>query len=105
MTPHHKLVSYCIIGIVIFAASIVIFVVRRDAPGWARASFLGLGMLALSYGVLGWTLEHYRTSLAYPARASLDHYRALVAGVAIGVLVVLAISGQFKRSVKRRNGA
>ena len=104
MTPPTKLIAYSIIGIVGFVASIVIFVVRREAPVWTRISFLGLGILALGYGLLGWTLEHYRTTLAYPARVSLDHYRTLIAGVFVGVIAVLAIGGQFKRSVKPRNG-
>ena len=75
----------------------------RRLPAWARCSFLAFDLLALGYGARGYALEHHRTSLGYVGRAGLDHYRTLIAGVAVAVFGVLAASGQFQLLLKSRN--
>ena len=101
MSHDVKAVAYVSVGILGFFG-LVLFVVARQSPLWARCSFLGFGILVVAYGTLGYLLEHYRATLAYPARAYLDHYRTLLGGVAIGVLATLAISGQIKQLMKHR---
>jgi hypothetical protein len=101
MSHDVKAVAYVLVAI-LGLFGFVLFVVARRSPLWARCSFLGFGILVVAYGTLGYLLEHYRATLAYPARAYLDHYRTLVAGIAIGVFVVLLISGQIKIAMKRR---
>ena len=103
MTPHTKLLAYCITGAVGFVFGIVVFFARRQSPVWARYSFLTFGLLALSYGVLGYILERYRASLSFHSRVFLDHYITLVAGIEIGVFAVLIVSGQLKLLLKSRN--
>ena len=98
-----KLVAYSLIGIVGFVFGLVIFATGRHLPLWARYSFIFFGCLALGYGMLGYILEHNRASLSYSARATLDHYRTLLAGVSIGVAVMLGISGQLKRLLRRHD--
>ncbi len=98
-----KLIAYSSVGVVGFIFGIVCFVSGRHLPMWARYSFLFFACLALGYGMLGYVLEHNRASLPYSARATLDHYRTLLAGVAIGVFVTLGISGQFRLPVKPRD--
>ena len=99
-----KALVYGIIGILGFLCFVIMFFVRRQSPPWARYSFAALALLALCYGALGYTLEHDRASSSYRSRATLDHYRTLVAGVGIGVFAVLIASGQVKLTVKRHNG-
>jgi hypothetical protein len=96
MTPQAKALVYAIVGTLGFVCFLVVLVARRHSPAWARYSFVALALLALCYGTLGYVLEHYRASLPYQSRATLDHYRTLAAGVAIGIFAVLAASGQFK---------
>src|SRR5438477_12004694 len=101
MSHDVKAVAYLSVGILgLFV--LVLFVVARESPLWARCTFLGFGILVVAYGTLGYLLEHYRATLAYPARAYLDHYRTLLGGIAIGVLATLAISGQIKQVMKYR---
>jgi hypothetical protein len=97
-----KLTFYMIIGAVGLLFGPVAFIAGRRSPLWARCGFLLFGLLCLCYGSLGYFLEYYRASLGYTSRATLDHYRTLVSGMAIGVLVVLLISGQVKRAMKTR---
>jgi len=97
-----KALAYGSVGIVGLVFGVVLFVAARQSPLWARCSFLGLGILAVAYGTLGYFLEHYRAVLAYSARAYLDHYRTLLGGVAIGILATLAVSGQIKQLVRYR---
>ena len=102
--PHDiKALAYVSVGILGFAFGVTVFVAARQSPFWARCSFLGFGILALAYGALGYFLEHYRATLAYSPRAHLDHYRTLLAGVAIGVFATLAISGQIKLLMRHRD--
>ena len=98
-----KLLAYSVIGIVGFIFGIVAYVSGRHLPQWVRYSFLLFACVALGYGTLGYLLEHNRASLPYSARATLDHYRTLLAGMAIGVAVTLGISGQVKLSVRPRD--
>ena len=101
MSHDVKAVAYLSVGILgLFV--LVLFVVARESPLWARCTFLGFGILVVAYGTLGYLLEHYRATLADPARAYLDHYRTLLGGVAIGVLATLAISSQIKQLMKHR---
>src|SRR6266566_5760666 len=101
--PHDvKALAYVSVGILGLVFGVVLFVAARQSPFWARCSFLGFGILTMGYGTLGYLLEHYRATLAYSARAHLDHYRTLLGGVAIGVLAALAISGQIKQLMKHR---
>jgi len=101
MSHDVKALAYVLVGILgLFGP--VVFVVARRSPLWARCSFLGFGILVVAYGTLGYLLEHHRATLAYPARAYLDHYRTLLGGVAMGVVATLAISGQIKQLMKHR---
>src|SRR5207253_6719169 len=101
--PHDvKAFAYVSVGILGLVFGVVLFVVARQSPLWARCSFLGSGILVIAYGALGYLLEHHRATLAYPARAYLDHYRTLLGGIAIGVVATLAISGQIKQLIKHR---
>jgi hypothetical protein len=95
-----KLTVYILIGAAALLFGLVASIAARRCPLWARFAFLLFGGLGSGYGWLGYFLEHSRASLEYSARASLDHYRTLVAGIAIGVFVVLLISGQFKLAMK-----
>src|SRR6266576_2063930 len=100
-----KLTVYILIGAAGFFFGLIVFIAARRCPLWARFAFLLFGVLGLGYGSLGCFLEHYRPSLEYSSRAYLDHYRTLVAGIAIGVFVVLLISGQMKLAMKPRRGS
>jgi len=91
---------YLLIAIVGLLFGLGACVTARRSPVWARASFLLFGALASSCGTLGYFLEHYRSALQYSTRQYLDHYRTLLGGIAIGVFVVLAISGQMKPDTK-----
>jgi H+/Cl- antiporter ClcA len=97
-----KLTVYILIGAAALIFGLVVSIANRRSPFWARSAFLLLGLLGLAYGSLGYFLESHRSSLDYSARATLDHYRTLVAGIAIGVFVVLLISGQIKLAMKGR---
>jgi H+/Cl- antiporter ClcA len=102
--PHDvKALAYISVGILGLAFGVAVFAAARRSPFWERCSFLGLGILAAVYGALGYFLEHYRAALDYSARAHLDHYRTLLAGVAFGVFATLAISGQIKLLMRHRN--
>jgi hypothetical protein len=92
---------YILLGSAAFLGGLLASVGARRCQPWARCAFVLIALLGLGYGSLG-LLEHYRASWDYPARAALDHYRTLVAGVAIGVFSVLVISGQFKLAMKTR---
>jgi H+/Cl- antiporter ClcA len=98
-----KALAYVSVGILGLAFGVAVFVAARRSPFWARCSFLGFGILAVVHGALGYLLEHYRTTLGYSARTHLDHYRTLLAGVAVGVFVTLAISGQIKLLMRHRD--
>jgi hypothetical protein len=93
---------YILIGAVTLLFGSILFIGSRRCSLWARCAFLGLGILGLGYGSLGYSLEYYRASLNYSIRTTLDHYRTLVAGIAIGMFVVLLISGQIKLALKPR---
>jgi H+/Cl- antiporter ClcA len=97
-----KLTVYILIGAAALLFGLVASIAARRSPVWVRFAFLLFGVLGLGYGALGYLLERYRASLDYSSRAYLDHYRTLVAGIAIGVFVVLLISGQIKLAMKRR---
>ena len=100
-----KLPVYIFIGLAGLLFGLVASIAARRSPLWARCAFFLFGVLGLGYGSLGYFLEYHRASLDYSARATLDHYRTLVAGIAIGVFVVLLISGQIKLAMKRRQEA
>jgi hypothetical protein len=97
-----KLTFYILIGPASFLFGLVAFIAARRSPLWARFAFLLFGVLGLGAASLGYFLEHYRASLDYSARTYLDHYKTLVAGIAIGVFVVLLISGQITLAMKTR---
>ncbi|SRR6266571_736461 len=97
-----KATVYVLIGAGTFIFGVTAFIAARRGALWARCALLLIGMLGLAYGTLGYFLEHYRASLDYSARAYLDHYRTLVGGIAIGVFVVLLISGQITSAMKTR---
>src|SRR2546429_7138830 len=69
---------------------------------WVRFSCLFVGVLGTASGYLCFHLESHRQSLPYRTRAYLDHYSTLLAGGAIGALVVLAIYGLSLLYMKRR---
>ncbi len=95
-----KLLFYVLVALVGLLFGLGACITARRSPLWARFSFLLFGALALGYGTLGYLLEHRRSTLDYSTRLYLDHYRTLAAGIAIGIFVVLAVSGQIKRDVK-----
>src|SRR6266404_647795 len=97
-----KLPVYIFIGLGGLLFGLVASIAARRSPLWARCAFFLFGVLGLGYGSLGYFLECHRASLDYSARAALDHYRTLVAGIAIGVFVVLLISGQITLAMKGR---
>jgi hypothetical protein len=97
-----KLTVYILIGAAVLLFGLVVFIAARHSPFWARCAFLLFGILGLGYGLLGYFLEYHRASLDFSARAALDHYRTLVAGIAIGIFLVLLISGQIQLAMKTR---
>jgi heme/copper-type cytochrome/quinol oxidase subunit 2 len=97
-----KPTTYILIAAVGFVFGVAASIAARRCSLWARFAFLLFGVLGLVYGALGYFLEHYRSSLDYSSRAYLDHYRTLVGGIAIGVFVVVLISGQMKLAMKPR---
>ena len=97
-----KATVYILVGAGTFIFGFTAFIASRRSALWARCALLLVGVLGLAYGALGYFLEHYRASLHYSARAYLDHYRTFVGGIAIGVLVVLLISGQITSAMKTR---
>jgi hypothetical protein len=91
--PQTKLAS-CIIALalsVLFGLG-VFFMARRSSL-WVRFSCLFVGVLGAASAYLCFHLESHRQSLPYRSRAYLDHYSTLLAGAAMGALVVLAIYG------------
>ena len=97
-----KSITYIAIAACAIVFALVAYLAARQSPLWARCAFLLIGVLGLGYGSLGYWLEAHRASLDYLVRASLDHYRTLVGGIAIGVFFVLLISGQIALAMKTR---
>lgn len=101
MSPQTKLILECAAGVLGFVCFVGLFATARQSPVWVRCCFLALAFLALCYGALSYAHDRYRTSLQYRTRTTLDHYRTLVAGVGVGGLAVLAVSGQIKLKRKQ----
>ena len=97
-----KFTVYIVIGGAALLFGAIVCISARHSPFWARCAFLLFGILGAGYGLLGYCVEYHRASLDFAARAALDHYRTLVAGVAIGIFLVLLISGQIQLAMKTR---
>jgi len=80
-----------------------VFIGARRSPHWVRWSSLLCGLLAMAYGLLGYYLERYRASLPFRTRSYLDHYAALLGGIAVGIFAVLIISGQIRLMLQNRH--
>jgi len=79
-----------------------VFFMARRLSLWVRFSCVFVSVLGAASGYLCFHLESHRQSLPYRRRAYLDHYSTLLAGAAMGALVVLAIYGLSLLYMKRR---
>src|SRR5919198_1314653 len=100
--PQAKLIFCVAGGTLALLFGVGAFLAARQSPLWVRWSCLFVSVVGTASGYLCFHLESHRQSLPYRTRAYLDHYSTLLAGGAIGALVVLAIYGLSLSYMKRR---
>src|SRR5262249_50442318 len=80
-------------GIALFAAPLTR--AGRDGPRWVRIALWISGPATLGYGLLGFALLIGPGSLSENTSDLFVHFKTLVAGMALGILVLLIASGEF----------
>ena len=71
------------------------FLPYRKHQGWAKITFVLMCLMAIAWAVLGIVCDVYHATLSKDAIRYLVHYRETVGGLWIGLLIGLALSGQF----------
>jgi hypothetical protein len=99
-------VAYAIVAIGSLLLATVPFVPRyRSASLWLRLGFFLIGPIGIAWSGLGFYLRLNergdRTLLSWPRFWALDHIKANIAGLALGMLLCLVLSPEF-RSFRRR---
>lgn len=70
----------------------------RAAPRWIRVALWISGPAGLVWGILGYTLLFGSASLSSDSYDLLRHFKTLSAGIAVGILVLLLGSREFRAS-------
>ena len=99
-------VAYAIVAIGSVLLATVAFLPRyRSASLWLRLGFFLIGPIGIAWSGLGFYLrinqQGDRTLLSWPRFWALDHMKANIAGLALGMLLCLILSPEF-RSFRRR---
>lgn len=95
MTPEQiRIVLHGLTAVGFLFMCIVPFVPHRGHQRWAKIQFLLMSVLAVSWGVLGIVRDVYHLELSRDALWRLDHYKTIIGGLWMGLLISLFLSGQ-----------
>ena len=95
MTPEQiRMVLYALTATGFTFMVIVPFVRHRRHQRWAKIMFVRMCLAAVSWAVLGIIGDVYRSSLSRLSLWRVHHYREIIGGIWMGLLVGLAFSGQ-----------
>jgi hypothetical protein len=99
-------VAYAIVAVGCLMLAAVAFLSRyRNASLWLRIGFFLIGPIGIAWSGLGFYLrvneQGDRTLLSWPRFWALDHMKANITGLAVGMLLCLISSPEF-RSFRRR---
>jgi hypothetical protein len=75
---------------------------------WSKTVLFFVGLECLTTGIMGFVKLQYAASLTYHQLTLINHYRAVLSGLIVGMLVTLLVTGQLslkrKKSEKQKGG-
>ena len=85
---------------------ISLFLPHGKHQRWAKITYVLMCLMAIAWAVLGIVYDVYHATLSKVAIRYLVHYRLIVGGLWIGLLIGLALSGQifYTRAKQLRDG-
>ena len=102
----HYGISYWIVAVGAIALTAVPFITKlRGASFWLRCGLFLTGAVLVAWSGIGFYLLRHqkdgRTLLSWPRFWALDHMKSNLTGLAVGMLLCLVLSPEF-RSFRRR---
>jgi cell shape-determining protein MreD len=73
----------------------------RNASRWIRSLFCVFGLIGLAWSGFGFWLLFYSTHLGRQSYWSLYHIKAILSGIALGILISLFLSEEFWRLARQ----
>jgi len=75
---------------------------RSEKPFWPFVSLGCVGLFGLAWGIFGVLLTACRNEFAARSLQYFDHYRTLCGGIAVGMFIILIISGNLKPNTEKQ---
>lgn len=103
----HYGLSYIIVAVGAVVLALAPFLSKyRNASLWLRSGLFLIGPVAIAWSALGlYLLRHQkdgRTLLSWPRFWALDHLKSNLAGLAVGMLLCLILSPEFRSFARRK---
>jgi hypothetical protein len=100
-------ISYLIVAIGSVALALAAFFSKfRAASFWLRCGLFLTGPIGIAWSGLGFYLLRHqkdgRTLLSWPRFWALDHMKSNLSGLAVGMLLCLVLSPEFRSFVRRK---
>jgi len=73
----------------------------RSASSWIRSVHFVLGIIGLVWSALGFLLVFYSSHFTRQTRFSLSHWKSHIGGIAVGLLISLVLSSEFRQLARR----
>jgi len=103
----HLLAQFTLVGavVILIGGLLLAFATFLSKPWvfaeWVRVAFWMIGLSSVAWVILDLIIVVHGHSLSHDTYRLLDHYRTLLAGVAIGLLSLFFISGELVVGLKK----
>jgi uncharacterized membrane protein HdeD (DUF308 family) len=98
--------NHFVFGIVIIISGIMMIIgsmrSKSQSTKWAARSFMTAGVGGIVLGILVFCLFFGAAYFSSITITLLDHYKTLLTGFEVGIIVTLAIGGQLKISQRKK---
>ena len=103
----HYGISYVIVAIGAALLALAPFLSKyRNASLWLRCGLFLIGPVGIAWSALGFYLLRHqkdgRTLLSWPQFWAFDHMKSNVSGLAVGMLLCLMLSPEFRSFLRRK---
>jgi uncharacterized membrane protein len=103
----HYGISYMIVAVGAVVLALASFLSKyRGASLWLRSGLFLIGPVGIAWSALGlYLLRHQkdgRTLLSWPQFWALDHMKSNLSGLAVGMLLCLMLSPEFRSFLRRK---
>ena len=88
-----------LLPIVTIAGGVILILGRVGRYGWVVNAFVLAGAVCVAHGVLSLLLQRAFTE---ETQQLIRHFKTLLGGVAVGILVTIAVAGEFRASRFRK---